>query len=381
MVGPPISFYGSDTYHMSTLIGTYEYVLFTNDTTFFNTNWAKYKLAMVFITAKIDSTSLLEVTGTGDWGRLTQGGHNSEAQMLLYRVLTTGSVLATWMEEASTAANWTSTGEALKSAINALNFDPSVGSFKNSDTDASIYPQDANSMALLYNTTNSTSRALSTSTQLTKNWTPIGPNSPELPDNVVPFIGSFEVQGHLNTRQTLRALELIRTSWGWYANNPFGTNSTNIEGYLINGTFGYRGNSGYDFDDSYPSHAHGWSTGPTYALTTFVLGLSVTAPMGTSWSLAPQFGDLTSVEGGFTTPLGKFQAAWAVFGNGSYVVSYNVPEGTSGMVALPAENATGMPRILLDGVVVNMGGLVVDEGTETVVVEVEGGNHTFMVVL
>lgn len=364
------------------MIGTYEYFLFTNDAAFFNANWAKYKLAMDFITAKIDNTSLLEVTGTGDWGRLTQGGHNSEAQMLLYRVLTTGSILATWMGEAATASNWTSIGEALKSAMNALNFDPIVGAFKNSDTDASIYPQDANAMALLYNTTNSTSRAFSAGTKLTTNWTPIGPNSPELPGNVVPFIGSFEVQGHLNTRQALRALELIRTSWGWYANNPFGTNSTNIEGYLIDGTFGYRGTSGYDNDFSYPSHAHGWATGPTYALTTFVLGLSVTSPAGSSWSLAPQFGDLTSVEGGFTTPLGKFQAEWTVFGgNASYVVSYMVPKGTSGTVILPAGNATGVSKILLDGVALNLGSLVVDEGTETVRLEAAGGGHSFMVEL
>jgi len=335
---------------------------------------------MDFITGKIDSTSLLEVTGTSDWGRLTQGGHNSEAQMLLYRVLTTGSILATWMGEAATATNWTTIGELLKEAINVLNFDPSVGAFKNSDTDASIYPQDANAMALLYNTTNSTSRALSTSTELTTNWTPIGPNCPELPGNIVPFVGSFEVQGHLNARQTLRALELIRTSWGWYANNPFGTNSTNIEGYLIDGTFGYRSTSGYDNDDSYPSHAHGWATGPTYALTTFVLGLSITAPAGTSWSLAPQFGDLTSVEGGFTTPLGTFQAGWTVFGgNGSYVLSYVVPEGTNGTVLLPTVNGTAVSKISLDGVALDLGSLAIDAATETVVVDGEGGQHTFLV--
>jgi len=148
----------------------------------------------------------------------------------------------------------------------------------------------------------------------------------------------------------------------------------------VDGTFGYRGTTGYGNDFSYPSHAHGWSTGPTYALTTFVLGLSLTAPGGSTWALAPQFGDLTSVEGGFTTGLGKFQASWVVFGgNGSYSVSYTVPEGTSGVVSLPMGNSTGVGTVLVDGVTLDLGSVVVDSETETVVVDAMGGNHTFLV--
>lgn len=236
MVGPPILFYTSDTYHMSTLIGTYEYILFTNDTTFFDANWAKFKLAIDFIVAKIDKTFLVYITGTADWGRLnTKMGHKSTGQMLAYRMLTTGSILASWKGEADTAANWTLIAEKLKTAANALNFNDTVGAFQESDTDASVFPQDGNAMALIYNTTNTAARALNTSARLTKNWTPIGPDCPELPGTVSPFASSFEVQGHLNIRQTQRALDLIRSSWGWYANNPYGTNSTNIEGYLIDG--------------------------------------------------------------------------------------------------------------------------------------------------
>lgn len=49
---------------------------------------------MKFITAKIDGTRMLNVTGTNDWGRLNHGGYNTEADMLIYRTLvTTGVVL------------------------------------------------------------------------------------------------------------------------------------------------------------------------------------------------------------------------------------------------------------------------------------------------
>jgi hypothetical protein len=46
---------------------------------------------------------MLDVTGVSDWGRLSQGGHNTEANMLLYRTLTTGSQIATWQGDAVSA--------------------------------------------------------------------------------------------------------------------------------------------------------------------------------------------------------------------------------------------------------------------------------------
>jgi len=80
--GPPLSQQGSDTYHMWSMIGTYNYVLFTNDTDFLTLNWAGYQKAMDFIYGKVDSTGLLNVTGIRDWARWQQGYNNSEAQMM-----------------------------------------------------------------------------------------------------------------------------------------------------------------------------------------------------------------------------------------------------------------------------------------------------------
>lgn len=80
--GPPLSQMGSDTYHMWSMIGTYNYVLYTNDTEFLALNWIGYQKAMDFIWAKVDSPGLLNVTGIRDWARLQQGFNNSEAQMM-----------------------------------------------------------------------------------------------------------------------------------------------------------------------------------------------------------------------------------------------------------------------------------------------------------
>jgi hypothetical protein len=65
------------------MIGTYNYVLFTNNTDWLLENWDGYLLAMNYIYDKVTYPSgLLNVTGLRDWARYGQGYNNSEAQMM-----------------------------------------------------------------------------------------------------------------------------------------------------------------------------------------------------------------------------------------------------------------------------------------------------------
>lgn len=119
MAGPPLNFYGSDTYHMSSVIGVYEYVMYSGDVEFLNENWLKIKSAIQFIAAKIDSTGILYVTGNNDWGRYTQGGYNTQANALMYKTLLVGSSLALWTDDAVLAQQWTAQAALLKAKINS----------------------------------------------------------------------------------------------------------------------------------------------------------------------------------------------------------------------------------------------------------------------
>lgn len=241
--GPPLLQQGSDTYHMWTMIGTYNYLLYTNDTDFLAENYHGYLHAMDYIYGKVGPSGLLNVTGVRDWARWVTGFNMSEAQMILYRTLDTGSDLATWVGDTTNSTLWLARAAALQNATLAHCFDGSYGAFADNATVAgtTVHPQDANSMSVLFGLVDAqSSTAQDISERLTDNWTPIGPNSPELEGNVSPFITSFEIQAHLTAGQTDRALDLIRTSWGWYLNNENGSQSTVVEGYLINGTFGYR---------------------------------------------------------------------------------------------------------------------------------------------
>ncbi|CAG8020403.1 unnamed protein product [Penicillium salamii] len=376
--GPPLSQKDSDTYHMWSMIGTYNYVLYTNDTDFLLKNWGGYLHAMDYIYGKVIYPSgLLNVTGTRDWARWQQGYNNSEAQMILYHTLKTGSSLATWAGDSTNlSTTWSSQAANLKKAINTYCWDESYGAFKDNATETTLHPQDANSMAIMFGIVDD-EHAASISEKLLKNWTPIGAVAPELPENIASFISSFEIQSHFIANQPLRALELIRRSWGWYLNNPNGTQSTVIEGYLQNGTFGYRMNRGYGYDPSYVSHAHGWSAGPTSALTEYVVGLSVASPLGLEWNIAPQFGDLDFASAGFVTSLGKFEASWKKRSSGhGYVLDFTVPKSSVGKVTLPFLTASKKPSITINGDHLTRGVTYVDN---TATVKVTGGSHKVVV--
>lgn len=71
---------------MWTMIGTFNYLLYSNDTAFLLSNWSKYLKAMDYIYGKVLPPGLLNVTGLRDWARWQTGGNGSEPNMM-YAVL------------------------------------------------------------------------------------------------------------------------------------------------------------------------------------------------------------------------------------------------------------------------------------------------------
>jgi hypothetical protein len=387
--GPPLLQQGSDTYHMWTMVGSYNYVLYTDDMAWLRGNWAAYRRAMEFVLRKVGKDGLLDVTGTRDWARWNSGGRVCHAQMILYRTLVTGAEMAAWVgDSADLGPRWAASAERLREATLRLCFDDGAGAFRDNATATTVYAQDANALSLYLGLVSpSSAQAQRVSTALTRNWTPLGPEPPELPGNISPFISGFELGAHLAAGQTARALELMRRTWGWYLAHPDGTGSTVIEGFRTDGSWGYRAERGYSNDPSYVSHAHGWSAGPTAALTEGVLGLGVTGRAGAEWRFAPQFGDLKFAEGGFTTTKGKFRARWEVStaasgatGPNGYDCSVATPVGTKGVLVLPELEKGKMPKVTVDGKAVEakwhgQG----DQVGSSVMLEVSGGEHTIVV--
>ncbi|KAG6827253.1 hypothetical protein H0H92_012614 [Tricholoma furcatifolium] len=351
--GPPLSQTGSDTYHMWTLIGTCQspfhyilshadpnpdnYFLYSGDTEWLQTIWTNYTKAVAFLEGKVDDEAgLIDITGLRDWARLGGGGYNVEGNAIFYKVLTTATDLATVMNDTDLASAWAVNATGLKQAFNDAFWLESAGQYRDNSS-TTLCPEDGNSFAVLFNLTQSQEQMDIVSEGLQGNWNNLGPVAPELPDTISPFIAGFELQAHFKSGNDARAMNLLRRTWGYMLYTPLSVQSTLLEGFTANGSLSYRSYRGYNYDPAYTSHAHGWSTGPTSALTYYVLGLTVTSPQGADWSLAPHVVDtgLSDVQGGFETPLGWFGAHWVWSEFSGFQVQVNAPKGTSGVFVVP----------------------------------------------
>lgn len=115
------------------------------------------------------------------------------------QVLTNSASLASLMNETSLADGWSANATSLKTVFNNTFWSEELGMYTDNAT-TTLTPQDANSLAVLFNLTMSTEQATSVSEGLTKNWNEFGALAPEVPDTIAPFIGGFEVSSIASMR-------------------------------------------------------------------------------------------------------------------------------------------------------------------------------------
>ncbi|KAG9236563.1 Six-hairpin glycosidase-like protein [Amylocarpus encephaloides] len=341
--GPPMGAFRefSDTYHMHTLIGTYEYVLYSGDLAWLKDHWSAYRSALDISIAKVDELNLMHVTSVLDWIRPGMGGHNVEATALLYEVLTNSLKLAEWAGDKKTKTDgekWEDLRARLSKGISTL-YCPSDNLFSDNREERSctapgkVTPQDGNSWVLISKSTN-VAQAYAASESLRKRWIKYGAPAVEFPNVISPFASSFELLGHASAGNHDAAVELIELMWGYMLNGPGMTNSTLIEGYRTDGYVQY---PAY-WSAARNSHAHGWSAGPTTVLSQGILGIELLTPLGKTWKVEPHLTKwLSYARGGFATKLGKFEVATSRLvstSSGQKVEGLNVtvPAGTSGTV-------------------------------------------------
>ncbi|KAJ5953589.1 hypothetical protein N7454_000485 [Penicillium verhagenii] len=323
--GTPFTYGSSYTYHLHNLIGMSFLYRFSGNTSWALSYWDQYVLGVKWALEAVDNTGLANITWTDDWLRYGMGGHSS---------LTGENVAA-----------------GVKSAANKLLWDSSSGMYRDNET-TTLHPQDGNTWAIKANITQSNKQRRTISAALKARWGTYGAPAPEAGATISPFIGGFELQAHYIAGQPNAALDLLRLQWGYMLLDSKMTQSTFIEGYSTDGSIHY---APY-IDDARISHAHGWSTGPTYALTGYAAGIRLTGPAGRSWVIAPQPGNLTAVDAGLTTALGVFSVALQrnPSGEGYSRLSFNTPVSTTGVVRLPGVNGsliskTGQRVKLVDG--------------------------------
>lgn len=315
----------SDTYHLWALTVFAGYFTATGDRRWLTRHWSAYRKALAYSTAKIDASGLMSVTATDDWARGDQGGENIAANALLYRVLQASARLATVLGRDADAQRWDATATNLAAAVNDQLWDASAGLYRD-NPGSDLYPQDGNSLAVWFGLAAEPATVVR---QLTARWGPYGATTPEWGSNIATFPGSMEVHAHFVAGDDVGALNLIRRQWGYMLTNPTSTNSTFWEGFLADGSFGYAGGG------SYMSNAHGWASGPTAALTEYVLGLAPDPVVDGQVIVRPHPGDLTHAEG----RLGGVTVSWDRQG-AALTLTLTVPPGGAAKVYVPSSKGS-----------------------------------------
>ncbi|KAH8901378.1 bacterial alpha-L-rhamnosidase domain-containing protein [Thozetella sp. PMI_491] len=347
--GVPFPMIFSFTYHLYTLIGIHDYYMYSGDIQYICTNWDLFKLALNYSLSFVDDSGLANVTSSADWLRSGMGGYNIEANAILFHVLNLGLSLAKVVDD-STVSSWRTYAANIKSASYERLWDSTANLYRDNDTlpPTSLHPQDGNAWAVVSNLTHSAAQGANISAALAARWGPYGAPAPEAGATISPFISSFELQAHYLAGHPERAVKLMKLMWGdFMLDDPRMTNSTFIEGYSTDGTLHYAPYT----NDARVSHAHGWATGPTSALTFFAAGLQITEGAGARWLVAPSLGGLRDVRAGYATSLGSFQVAVAQDESRLYV-SFETPAGTEGGLSVEGGTNGGTLTLLsLDMVV------------------------------
>ncbi|GAA2459152.1 alpha-L-rhamnosidase C-terminal domain-containing protein [Actinomadura vinacea] len=345
--GPMLEKYGSDTYHLWTLAASWDYYTYTGDRRWLAEVWGRYKHGVDFITGKMNDRGLLSITGTSDSVRILAKGENLIANVLLWRVLDTGSRLAAVQGDKELAASYAGRAKTLRAAVNTHHWDEAAGAYK-FYPDSTIHAQDGNSLAVWYGLADR-DKARRISGNLTGNWNEVATTAPENKGNPGVFSGSMEVNAHFaagGRAADQAGVDIIRRQWGYMLDHPQGTKSTLWESFR-------NPEDGCVFCSSYVSLAHAWATGPTPALTFYVLGLNPTGTGGRTFDFVPHPADLSFAQGRITTTLGAVDASWKV-AKGTYSARLAAPRGTEGRAGVPTFGAR--VNVYVDGRLVWDGG-------------------------
>ena len=359
----------SASYSVYWLLDLADYYRYSGDTAFATQELPVVKAELAWDASQVNSAGLLVTNSSddADWDFYDPGktGEVTEYNLLYYKALLDGAVLATAAGDTTDAAAYTSDAAALKTAINDNLYDSSTGLYYLSNTDTTTVAQDANSLAVLYGVAPAADDATLLAALKTDLWTtPYGPEpftGSTYSSVISPYVTGYEVDASLSASDTADAESLLETVWGDMINpsNPdyTGTMWENIS--ASNGQVGFGASS---------SLAHGWATAPVSALSGYFLGVQPATAGYATWTVEPHPGDLSWAEGSVPTPHGSIAVDWAgQSGTGEFSMQVTAPSGTTGTIAVPTYGAT-------DPIITVGGQTVWSDGTFTATTGITGAS-------
>jgi hypothetical protein len=300
-----------------------------------------------------------------DFWQATQTGEVTKYSIDYYILLRDMAWLERTVGSPTTADGYDAKADAIKTAVNARLWNPTLGAYGQSSDHPDVLVEDANALALQYDFVPADRRA-SVLRALRTLWTPYGAIlGPGLQDptghTIEPFGNGMETAGRFAVGDVDGALALMRRTWGPMVDprNPLYTG----------GLWEFKNTDG-GVNRASASLAHGWAASPTVQLTQQVLGVSPVGPGYATWTIQPRPGRLAWARGVVPTQHGDISAGWASTGH-RFDLRVTTPRTTSGTIAVPAGKGD---TILVDGRVAHAN---VSDGYARL--RLPGGDHTIAV--
>jgi alpha-L-rhamnosidase len=321
------------SYSIYLVTNLYDYYLYTSDKAFIAQQWPAVERELGYLAANANAQHLLVTTADNglDWSVAPRTGAVTEYNALYYRALTGAAAMAQALGKNDVAANLETLAGLVKDAVNATLFNAANGVYDLSSDAPGQYAQDANALTVLFGVAPPGQAALILQNMEAALATPHGPLAfSSNPNLISPYMSGFDVDAHFEVGDAAGALSLIRTVWGQHMTHdkPFYSGAT-FEGLAPDGT-----PAGAGLPSRLASLAHAWGSGPTSALSKYVLGVRPVEPGYKAWLVEPQPGDLGWAAGTVPTPYGPIAVSWQNTSRGLRLELW-VPGGTRGTVGLP----------------------------------------------
>ena len=325
----------SASYSLAVLPALYNYYLYTGDLKFVRDHWQAVLRQMRWDTKQVDSHGLFTVDSrnAADWNLESPTGEVTYVNSIYVEALYAAAKLAAALGHRAVAQTWSAAAAAGTRAVNRRLWDAKTRVYDASNSLRGPIVQDANVTAILAGIA-SRSRARSIVRVLRQALATRYGTADATADasgysrDISPYMGSVNVLADFDAGDNAAALALIRQEWGFMvSHDPGGVDWERIErdGRPAGSSGGLM---------AADSSAHAWSTGPTAALSEYVLGVSPSAAGYVRWTVAPQSGDLHWAQGVVPTPHGPITVRWRYLRN-SFVLTVEAPRGTMGTVEIP----------------------------------------------
>lgn len=279
------------------------------------------------------SSTLIQV----DWAcSRFRYGENAFLNCLLYRSLVCMAELSKVVKDKE-GSGWLKLSEKVKTAINDKLWDEEKQAYVDGISD--YICQDANALAIIFGVADKSRAEKALETVKNTLWSPYGSAmaSEEFPRytrlrggnvTISPMMSAHEAEAWFMTGKYEEGLELVRRVWGTMIKKG----ATTFWEFTPNNE-----------DGKWDAPCHGWSTGCTYLLSAFILGIRPDDANWRKFTFSPRPCDIEEGKGVVPTPYGYIAASWKKEGSGfNFEIAY--PKALRINVDLPENSKINVVR-------------------------------------